>query len=79
MPLDRRCRSEIDAGTRPPGGSSIVVSWACWDALSEAERDAFRARSDVRGVRLSGDHRISSHFVEMSDGLSSPLSSEHPV
>ena len=82
MALDRRTLEEalveIDAGTLPHG-SCIVVSWAWWDALSEAERDAFRARSDAHGVRLSADHRISRHFVEISDGLTPPLSSERRV
>ena len=31
MPLGRRCRSEMDAGTLPPG-ASIVVHWAWWAA-----------------------------------------------
>jgi len=82
--LYRRCRSleealaEIDAGTLPLG-SHIVVSGEWWDTLSESERDAFRARSEVRGVCLSADRRISRHFVEISDGLTPPLSSEHRV
>ena len=84
MSLYRCCRSleealaEIDAGALPHG-CRIVVSWSWWDALSEAERDAFRTRSDARGVRLNADHRISSHFVEISDALTPPLSSERPV
>ena len=78
----RCCRSleealgEIDAGNLPRG-SRIVVSWAWWDALSEVERDAFRMRSAARDVRLSADHRISSHLVEISDALTPPLSSEY--
>ena len=60
-----------------PNGSRVVVSWAWWDALSEAERDAFRMRSAARDVRLSADHRISSHLVEISDALTPPLSSEY--
>jgi hypothetical protein len=80
----RRCRSldealsKIEAGTLPRG-SRIVVSWDWWDALSEVERDAFRARSDLRGVSLSADHRISRHFVEVSDGVTPPLTSERRV
>ena len=84
MPLYRWYRSleealaEIDAGTLPYG-SRIVVSWAWWDALSEAERDAFRTQSEMRGVRLSADRRMSSHFVEIGDRLTLPFSSEHRV
>ena len=49
MPLYRWYRSlaealaEIDAGTLPYR-SRIGVSWAWRDALSEAERDAFRTQ-----------------------------------
>lgn len=68
----------VDAGAVPKG-SRIVVSWAWWDALSEAERDAFRTQSEMRGVRLSADRRISSHFVEIGDRLTLPFSSEHRV
>ena len=82
MPLYRCYRSleealaEIDAGTLP-FGSRIVVSWAWWDALSEAERNTYQSRCDTRGVRLSTDHRISRHFVEVTGPETLPLSSEH--
>ena len=62
-----------------PDGSRIVVSWAWWDALSEAERNTYQSRCDTRGVRLSTDHRISRHFVEVSGPETRPLSSEHRV
>jgi hypothetical protein len=60
-----------------PNGSRIVVSWAWWDALSEAERNTYQSRCDTRGLRLSIDHRISRHFVEVSGPDTLPLSSEH--
>ena len=62
-----------------PNGSRVVVSWAWWDALSEAERNTYESRCDARGVRLSTDHRISRHFVEVSSPETLPLSSEHRV
>jgi hypothetical protein len=69
---------EIHAGA-VPHGSRIVVSWAWWDGLSEAERSAYEVRCEARGVRLSADHRISRHFVEVSGPETPPLSSEHRV
>lgn len=57
----------------------VVVSWAWWDALSEDERRTYQARCDERGLKLSADHRISRHFVEVSDDDVPPLSSEHRV
>ena len=57
-------------------GSRIIVSWAWWDSLSEAERDAFRARCAAYGIKLNADHRISRHFVEIVDAEDPPLSSE---
>lgn len=54
----------------------VVVSWGWWDALSEGERQAYRARAEELGVRLIVDHRISRHFVEVSDDDEPPLSSE---
>ena len=68
----------IQAGAIP-NGSRIVVSWGWWDALSEAERNAYQSRCDAGGVRLSADHRISRHFVEVSGPETPPLSSEHRV
>jgi hypothetical protein len=67
--------SEIDAD-RVPRSCRIVVSWSWWDALSEAERDAYRSRCDARDVRLSADHRISRHFVEITTDHEPPLSTE---
>ena len=84
MPLYRRCRSleealfKIDAGTLPHG-SRVVVSSVWWDALTDADRQTFRTRSDMSGVHLSADRRISRHFVEISDELAAPLSSEHRI
>ena len=69
---------EIDAGVLAKG-CRLVVSWAWWDALSEAERDAYRSRCESRSVRLSADHRISRHFVEVSAVDEPPLSSEYRV
>ena len=60
-----------------PNGSRIVVSWAWWDGLTEEERNSYQSRCDTRGVRLSTDHRISRHFVEVSGPDTLPLSSEH--
>jgi hypothetical protein len=60
-------------------GARIVVSWAWWDGLSEAERNAYRARCAEHGVALSADHRISSHFVEVIGDAEPPLSSERHV
>jgi len=68
----------IDAGGLA-GDCRLVVSWAWWDALSETERDAYRARCDANRVRLIADHRISRHFVEISPPDEPPLSSEHRV
>lgn len=62
-----------------PTGSRIVVSWEWWDNLSEVERNTYQSRCDARGVRLSTDHRISRHFVEVSGPETLPLSSEHRV
>ena len=79
--MTQRCESldaalgQIDAGTLA-NSCRIVVSWGWWDALSEVERDAYRTRCDARGVRLSADHRISRHFVEVADAGDPPLSSE---
>ena len=67
--------AELDAGALANMGR-IVVSWAWWDALSEAQRDTYRSRCDARGVRLSADHQISRHFVEVSGPDDTPLSSE---
>lgn len=66
----------VDAGTLP-NGCRIVVSWDWWDALSDLERDSYRARCEGRGVRLSTDHEISRHFVELNDPDAPPLSTEH--
>jgi hypothetical protein len=55
----------------------LVVSWEWWDALSEADRQVYRARCETLRVRLLADHRISRHFVEVSDADEPPLSSEH--
>lgn len=60
-----------------PTGSRIVVSWGWWDRLSEVERNTYQSRCDARGVRLSTDHLISRHFVEVSGPETLPLSSEH--
>ena len=68
----------VDTGAVPKG-SRIVVSWGWWDALAEAERNTYQSRCDTRGVRLSADHRISRHFVEVSGPETLPLSSEHGV
>lgn len=62
-----------------PKGSCIVVSWAWWDELSEVERNAYHSRCDTRGVKLSTDHHISRHFVEVSSPETHPLSSERRV
>ena len=70
--------ARIDPGA-PANSSRIVVSWSWWDALSEAERDAYTAKCEARGVRLSADHLISRHFVELSGGDVPPLSSEWSV
>ena len=35
------------------GDCRLVVSWAWWDALSETERNAYRARCEARRVRAS--------------------------
>lgn len=70
--------ADVSAGT-DAAGRRIVVSWAWWDALSEPERDAYRARCADRAVRLTADHRISRHFVEVADVGEPPLSSEHAV
>ena len=70
--------AEIHAGG-VPNGSRIVVSWGWWDELSEAERHTYLSRCDARDVRLSTDHRISRHFVEVSGPETIPLSSEHRV
>lgn len=69
---------ELDAGA-PVTYRRVVVSWAWWDALSEEERQAYHARCEERGLKLSADHRISRHFVEVSDDDIPPLSSEHRV
>jgi len=55
----------------------LVVSWEWWDALSEADRQAYRVRCEALRVRLLADHRISRHFVEISDADEPRLSSEH--
>jgi hypothetical protein len=55
----------------------LVVSWEWWDALSEPERQAYRTRCEALHVRLLADHRISRHFVEVSDSDQPPLSSEY--
>jgi hypothetical protein len=55
----------------------LVVSWEWWDALPEAERQAYLARCETLRVRLLADHRISRHFVEVSDSDQPPLSSEY--
>jgi hypothetical protein len=55
----------------------LVVSWAWWDTLSEAERQAYRVRCDALRVKLLADHRISRHFVEISAADEPRLSSEH--
>ena len=70
--------ADISDGTSA-SGRRIVVSWAWWDALTEAERDAYRARCGDRAVRLTADHRISRHFVEVADEDEPPLSSERAV
>ncbi len=70
--------AEVHAGA-VPSGSRIVVSWAWWDELSEADRSAYVERCDARGVKLSADHRISRHFVEVSGPETPPLSSEYRV
>ena len=79
--MTRRCDSldeallQVDAGTLPKG-CRIVVSWGWWDALSEEERGLYQARCEERGVRLSTDHKISRHFVEINDPDAPPLSTE---
>jgi len=70
--------AEVHSGA-VPSGSRIVVSWTWWDELSDADRNAYQSRCDARGVRLSTDHRISRHFVEVSGPETPPLSSEHRV
>ena len=70
--------AEVHAGAVPTG-SRIVVNWTWWDELSEVERNAYQSRCDARGVRLSTDHRISRHFVEVSGPETLPLSSERRV
>ena len=70
--------ADIGAGASA-NGRRIVVSWAWWDALSETEREAYRTRCDDRAVRLTADHRISRHFVEVADADEPPLSSERAV
>jgi hypothetical protein len=80
--MTHRCHSLDDAlaelAARAPARSArIVVSWSWWDALSEPERQAYRSRCDQCGVRLSADHRISRHFVEVVGDDEPPLSSEY--
>ena len=58
-------------------GCRLVVSWEWWDALPEADRQAYRVRCEALNVRLLADHRISRHFVEVSDADEPRLSSEH--
>ena len=70
--------ADVNAGAVPTG-SRVVVSWAWWDGLSEPERNGYESRCDARGVRLSTDHRISSHFVEVSGPETLPHSSEQRV
>ena len=70
--------AELSASARP-NVSRIVVSRVWWDALSEQERDDYHRRCAERGVELSADHRISSHFVEVVDENEPPLSSERHV
>jgi hypothetical protein len=70
--------TEIEAGTLAHG-CRLVVSWGWWDALSESERLAYTTRCEAHSVRLSADHRISRHFVEVSPGDEPPLSSEYRV
>ena len=65
----------VDAGTLA-NGYRIVVSWGWWDTLSDLERDAYRTSCEVRGMRLSIDHRISRHFVEINGPDAPPLSTE---
>jgi hypothetical protein len=82
--VTRRYHSLEEALAAIEGGAAVgncrlVVSWTWWDALSEAERDAYRARCDAIRVRLIADHRISRHFVEVSTTDEPPLSSEHRV
>ena len=67
--------ARIDPGA-PANSARIIVSWTWWDALSEAQRDTYRTQCELRGVRLSADHRISRHFVELTGGDVPPLSSE---
>lgn len=67
---------QFDAGALP-NGCRIVVSWGWWDTLSDTERDSYRTRCEVRGVRLSTDHQISRHFVEINGSDAPPLSTEH--
>lgn len=68
--------AQLDAGAPSPD-CRLVVSWAWWDALSESERQTYHTRCERLGVRLSVDHRISRHFVELSDVGEPPLSSEY--
>jgi hypothetical protein len=70
--------AEVDTGASA-APRRIVVSSEWWDALSQKERQAYQARCDDRGLKLSADHRISRHFVEVSDDDVPPLSSEHRV
>jgi hypothetical protein len=67
--------ASVEAGEVTPG-SRVVVAWSWWDELSEAERDAYRARCAALGIGLNADHRISRHFVEIADSGDPPLSSE---
>ena len=66
----------IDTGAAV-GNYRVVVSWTWWDALPEAEQDAYRARCEALRVRLIADHRISRHYVEVTTSDEPPLSSEY--
>jgi len=66
---------DVEVGTLA-GVSRIVVSRAWWDALSDADRDAYHRRCLDHGVELSADDRISRHFVEVVGRDDPPLSTE---
>ena len=82
--MTRRNVSLDDALAALDGGtlanvSRIVVSRSWWDALSVAERNAYRQRCVDLSVQLNADDRISRHFVEVVSDDEPPLSTERRV
>ena len=70
--------AELDAGTLA-NVARIIVSEQWWDGLSNDERRGYTRRCVERGIELSVDDRISSHFVELGGKNDTSLSSERRI